>query len=137
MKRSMKKKRLSCTGISGVKRQITPEENQFFEQMHERNISAQIYNNRGRLIPDTSVDLNRLNNTTSLIEPITAGEVAETIKFMKNKAPGESTINKTDLQNLPPVMINRLANILNASLAAGYFPKKNQRSRHHPHPQAW
>lgn len=34
-------------------------------------------------------------------------------------------------------MINRLANILNASLAAGYFPKKNQRSRHHPHPQAW
>lgn len=115
--------------------QITPEENQMFDKMHEDNISANI-NNRGRISPDTIVDLSKLSNTSSLTEPITSSEVVETIKHMENKAPGESTINKTDLQNLPPVMIARLTNIFNASLASGYFPGKFRGHNHSP-PQAW
>lgn len=104
--------------------QITPDDNQLFDQIHETNICAHVNNNRGRLSSDTTVDLSKLSNTSSLTEPITSREVTETIKHMKNKAPGESTINKTDLQNLPPVMIHRLTNIMNASLASGHFPKK-------------
>ena len=43
---------------------------------------------------------------------------------MKKKAPGESKIGHQIIKQLPDNIIEYIANIFNASLAAGYFPKK-------------
>ena len=43
---------------------------------------------------------------------------------MKRKAPGESKIGHQIIKQLPDNIIEYIANIFNASLAAGYFPKK-------------
>lgn len=59
-----------------------------------------------------------------MIAPITLEEITKVIKGIKNKAPGISLIRKPEVTNIPPTMIQCLINILNASLASGYFPQR-------------
>lgn len=70
------------------------------------------------------VNLQNLSHEDPLISPISVEDVTNGIKHIKNEAPGLSQIRKTELLQLPPIMIHRLASIYNASLASGYFPKR-------------
>ena len=77
-------------------------------------------NNRAKTSPYRKVNLTRLDNNNILISPITTDEINFHITKMKKKAPGESKIGYQIIKHI----INYLAQIFNASLASGYFPKK-------------
>ena len=81
-------------------------------------------NNRAKTSPYRKVNLTRLDNNNILISPITTDEINLHITKMKKKAPGESKIRYQIIKHLPENIINYLAQIFNASLASGYFPKK-------------
>ncbi|XP_042880256.1 uncharacterized protein LOC122258401 [Penaeus japonicus] len=77
-----------------------------------------------QLTPDPLVDLGNLLIEEPLTAPFTINDINKVIRSMKNKAPGISQIRKTDITNLPPIMIQRLLSICNAALASGYFPSR-------------
>lgn len=59
-----------------------------------------------------------------MTKPIIATDISSTIRNFKNRAPGESKINKTILSKLPEAAVNRLQKILNLALSMGLFMEK-------------
>lgn len=71
--------------------QITHEENKKFDQNHERQIKQFFDQNQARTKPYAIANLNRDNYLT---KPIKIYEITAVINKFKNKAPGESRVNK-------------------------------------------
>ena len=103
---------------------ITDEDNEEFDEDHERRVLQELNERMHRTIPYNAADPTRLQENNTLTRKITEYEITNTIKSMKNNAPGESGIKKPALENLPPIAIKTLQNILNAALSAGYFPDR-------------
>lgn len=78
--------------------------------------------NRERITPHHTSDLSRLNGENPLTDRITTEEINFIIKRLRKTCPGQSGINKTILSHLPLCAIERLAEIYNSTLSAGYFP---------------
>ena len=72
--------------------------------------------------PHDTADFNRLNPACKYSKPIPPIEVYNTITSFKYKAPGDDSINKQHLSNLPKIFIVQLAHIFTACLSMGYFP---------------
>lgn len=71
------------------------------------------------------VSLERLSPEDELLRPIKPDDILLKIRQQKSrKAPGKSKIDKEILTKLPRNMIKSLTSILNACLAAGYFPDR-------------
>ena len=83
-----------------------------------------INNNRPKTVPYKKTNISRLAEGDLLTSPITVNDIKLCIKNMKKKAPGESNIGYQIIKQLPDNIIEYIANIFNASLASGYFPKK-------------
>ena len=83
-----------------------------------------INNNRPKTAPYKKANISRLSEGDLLTSVITIEEIKKCIKNMKKKAPGESKIGYQIIKQLPDNIIEYIANIFNASLASGYFPKK-------------
>ena len=103
---------------------INPEDNEEFDRQHEQMVENYINNNMQRLRPYINGNSNRLNNNNSLTKPIEVWEIKTIIRNFKDKAPGESGIRKTVMQNLPNVAIIKLKDIYNWALSMGYYPIK-------------
>lgn len=103
---------------------ISDEENQSFDRETEERVMEDIREQTELLNTDPMVNLQNLSHEDPLISPISVEDVTNGIKHIKNEAPGLSQIRKTELLQLPPIMIHRLASIYNVSLASGYFPKR-------------
>ena len=100
---------------------ISPEENINFDQQNEDRVENFIRNNKQRIEPYHTADLNRLEADNYLTRPITSKNITDIIKEFKNKAPGKSEINKQILANMPTIAIDRLKQILNLAISMGYF----------------
>ena len=72
--------------------------------------------------PHDTADFNRLNPVCKYSRQIPPIEVYNTIASFKYKAPGEDTITKKHLINLPKIFFVQLAHIFTACLSMGYFP---------------
>ena len=104
---------------------ITEEENENFDQEFELEVETLLENQRELTQPSQTADFSKLEYDNPLTRRITPREVKAIIKSFKNgKAPGGTGVNKAILEKLPNKMVARLCNIFNASLAAGYFPRK-------------
>ena len=72
--------------------------------------------------PHDTADFNRLNPACKYSKLISPIEVSNTITSFQHKAPGEDSINKDHISNLPKIFIVQLAHIFSACLSMGYFP---------------
>jgi hypothetical protein len=63
-----------------------------------------------------------LTPNTGVGRKITADEIIQIIKKMKEKSPGESGITKQYLKNLPYYFLQHIAHIFNCALSIGFFP---------------
>lgn len=99
-------------------------------------------NNINRITPFEHSNLLRLG-TSTIDRTIEIDEVKEIIHKLKRTSPGGSGINKIILNKLPDMAINRLTDIYNNTLSAGYFPDawkkaivrlipKSNKSPYHP-----
>ena len=100
----------------------------FREDREERDEDTEVVydhmqNNLHRCIPYNTADITRLG-TGTIDTTIAKEDVKYIIKALKTTSPGESGINKTILAHLPDAAIQRLTNIYNSTLSAGYFPDK-------------
>ena len=100
---------------------ITEEENANYDIAHEERIMNYLEENYYRTQPYHLANLNRLNNEDSLIKPLQYFDMLRIIGNFKNKAPGNSGINKGILTKLPRVALERLDDIINILLSMGYF----------------
>lgn len=103
---------------------IDPEDNEEFDREHEQEIENYITDNVNRIEPYRHADLSRLEANNPLTKPIEMWEIKIIIKNFKDKAPGESGIRKTIIQNMPDIAIRKLKDIYNWALSMGYFPIK-------------
>ena len=101
---------------------INPEENRNYDLNHERIILQAINDNRIRIQSYETSDLSRLEINNVLTRPVTIHDIKRIIKNFKNKAPRKSGINKMILINLPESAYAQYAQIINHTLALGYFP---------------
>ena len=83
-----------------------------------------VNNNRPKTASYKKVNMTRLIEGNPLTSPITINDIKFFIRNMKKKAPGESKIGYQIIKKLPDNIIEYIANIFNACLASGYFPKK-------------
>ena len=105
--------------------QISPAENRDFDLAHEREVLLELERRGDELSTHQLVDLSRLDENNELTRPFDAQDISRIIKAFKNrKAPGNSGIAKRDLVHLPVQAQTYLADIFNACLSAGYFPRK-------------
>lgn len=80
-------------------------------------------NNAHITIPYDTADLTRLTGDNRPISLIPIQEIKAVLKSSKRISPGQSAINKQILTHLPDSGLERLQQILNSSLSAGYFPE--------------
>ena len=102
---------------------ISDEDNELFDEDHEVMVNEYIEQNWGRTQPYEFADLSRLDNNNPLTREITNEDIKLVIKQFKNKAPGESGINKTLLSQLPDELITDFRINLNLTLSMGLYPK--------------
>ena len=103
---------------------ISPEENATFDKHTEKEVKEYLLNNQEITIPYEIADLTRLERDSELTRPISVFDLMAIIAKTKNKAPGESGINKEVLKNLPRAALERMADIINILLSMGYFSVK-------------
>ena len=101
---------------------ISNEENLAFDATHEATINNYLRDNGYRIKPYQYANLNRLDENNFLTKPIKSVDIKQIIKSFKNKAPGESQVNKLLLSNITDKMIDKFKYILNLSLSMGYYP---------------
>ena len=101
--------------------EITEEENRDCDEDNERRVTEFVVRNKERTEPYEWADLGRLEGDNYLTAPVEIYDILAIIARMKNKAPGESGINKLILKNLPRIATERLAQIVNILLSMGYF----------------
>ena len=110
--------------------ELTDAENRAFDAAFEREVEEHLNHRAHEITPHVTIDLTRLTEDDPLAAPITQEDVVNTIKrFKKRKAPGKTGIRREDLANLPHKATQQLANILSASLSAGYFPTKFKQAK--------
>ena len=100
---------------------ITEEENVNYDIAHEERIMNYLAENYLRSQPYRLANLNRLNNEDPLTKPLQYFDMLRIIGNFKNKAPGNSGINKSILTKLPRAALERLNDIINILLSMGYF----------------
>lgn len=103
--------------------QISDDENEDFDEDNERTVLHFLDDNRDRILPHDTADYSRLTNNP-LTRRITVDELKTVVTKMKSTAPGLTGINKQVIMECSQSMIERLIDIFNASLSAGYFPDK-------------
>lgn len=104
---------------------ISDEDNRNFCHETQTLVEQTLQEEEHRHTPYDNIDLNRLVPGNTLLAPIPFHLVKSTISSFKNrKAPGHSKIDKNILQQIPDNMLVNLTHILNASLAAGIFPRR-------------
>ena len=101
--------------------EITEEENRDYDEYNERRVTESLVKNKERTEPNELADLGRLTGDNYLTAPVEIYDILAIIARMKNKAPGESGINKVILKNLPRISTEILAQIVNILLSMGYF----------------
>lgn len=101
---------------------ITPEENQHFDQNHEALVNQAIEDRIQDLLPYDTVDLDRLDPADPLLAPIELDDIKRIVRGFKNKAPGQSQVNRVIFKNLPLCMAEFYLITLNETLSMGYFP---------------
>lgn len=104
--------------------EITPEENANYDIDNERRVENYLAQNLERTMPYQYADIERLDRNNALTKPVTMTEVQVIIKKFKNKAPGESQINKLILSKLPEAALRRFIQIINLALSMGLYIKK-------------
>lgn len=107
---------------------ITPEENARFDAEHETTINDFLVEHQEELLPFDLVDLSRLDPANPITRPTTTREVKKVISNFKNKAPGNSQINKELLKQLPDPMLDSFTETINETLSMGYFPKMSKKA---------
>ena len=103
---------------------ISPEENQNFDVAKETEVEAFIAENIEKCQPNTFSDLSRLSSHNDIDSEISEEEIKRTINTFKNNTPGETSINKIIMKNVPDTAITKLKHIFNHALSMGYFPDK-------------
>ena len=101
---------------------ISAQENLNFDANHENRIKNEMERIIDQITPHYQVDYSRLNHDNILIKPITLLELEETLKTVKEKAPGFTGIKVSIIKNLTDSMKRKYIAIVNAALSCGYFP---------------
>ena len=95
---------------------ISDEENEDFDEETEEQINRIIESNNHILKPKELI--------TQYNIKVTRAEVIKTINSFKQRSPGQDTITKNHLANLPVNMIDDLVNIINSCINLGFIPKQ-------------
>ena len=101
---------------------ISEEENAEFDINNEQEVLRYLKANELRTIPYVTSDLTRLSEDNPLIKPVETHTIKNIIQKTKDKAPGESGIRNSILEQIPPIATQKLKNIFDHSLSMGYFP---------------
>ena len=105
--------------------QITPEQNQEFDQNYEQQVDQFLQQRGQELATHDRIDLSRLNQDNLYDAPFSTDDVKRAIKSFRNgRAPGPSGINKEDLLQLPEAGTTFLSAVFTACLSTGHFPTK-------------
>lgn len=100
---------------------ITPEEDADFCQINNNRVTDFLTNNTERISTHPTIDFHLLDNNFMTKEIIT-DDIKRRIFKLKDNSPGQSSISKKILLNLPDQALENLRNIFNACLCSGYFP---------------
>lgn len=95
-----------------------------FDQETEEKVTEDLAQQADQLNLDQYINLGNLTIEDPLLAALTMEEFIKVIRCIKNKTPGISQIRKLVITNIPPIIIHRLNDIFNASLASGYFPQR-------------
>ena len=101
---------------------ISQEENDGFDNDNELLVDNFLDQNQPRHKPNQVTDGTSPSIQEGFLPCITLEDFNRALKAFKNKAPGESGINKKTLTECPDNIKLALVNIYNASLNLGYFP---------------
>lgn len=74
---------------------ISDLENQQYDRQAEITVREYLNNNNYKITVHQTSDINRLQNNSLLIQPITLEDIKTTIESFKTNTPGETIINKT------------------------------------------
>ena len=103
---------------------ISPEENREFDINNEIRVNNFLNNNRGRMTPYATSNMERLIEADPLLKPAQLYDIKRIIREMKDKTPGESGIRKRIIEKLPTIALNKLKDIINHAISMGYFPER-------------
>lgn len=103
---------------------IFPQENIEYDRDQEVKVESYLEGNQIRVTTYRCSDLNRLQGENYIDTLISVQEIKQVIKNFKNNTPGETSINKTVLKNIPIRALSTLQMLFNHSLSLGYIPKK-------------
>ena len=90
---------------------ITPEEDINFDRGNTAQVNDFLQRQHQRITPSPTANIDTLNNNIFSIRPITTQEVKNNIRRTRNKAPGQSKINKTVIEQCPDHVIDMLTNM--------------------------
>lgn len=104
---------------------ITDDENENFDDEHEKFVLDWISNKIDETTPTDTVN----KNIVPTAEKITERELLHHLRKFKEKTPGLTGITKNILMNLPQKGIDIILEIFNATLSAGYFPDELKKTK--------
>ena len=101
---------------------INDVDNQHFDRNQENIVLDYLRLHPQDILPYPTVDINRLDPEDPIMRPTTPREIKRIISNFKNKAPGESQVNRILLSKLPDCMYDFFSELTNETISMGYFP---------------
>ena len=102
---------------------ISPEENQNFDQANEHRVNQTLINNSDKITPKMQINLQEIRDENQNLT-FSIYDVAMAIKYIANKAPGPDTLKKAYLSNLPANIIAIITHLFNCSYQTGNYPSQ-------------
>ena len=109
---------MSMTWASVFKSNIGKE----FKNVNTYKVQNWYNTNKHKLIQHNIINFTRLPPNHPILRQISCEEVLNTIKTLKDKAPGPSGIKASQIKYLPKNFISAFHNIFNSILSTNYYP---------------
>ena len=106
----------------GIMKNNPPRDNQTIKQ-HLENIEMWRLTNLANILPELTVNLNRLDKNNPLTTQIKLKDTIYYMNKIKSKAAGTSGLTPIIIKHTPIKTAIHITRLLNASLCTGYFPQ--------------
>ncbi|CAL4085533.1 unnamed protein product [Meganyctiphanes norvegica] len=100
---------------------ISPEENTNYCQDNERRVKEELQNKTQEITTEWIINLDEIRDNSNRL-PFSNLDILNTIKSLKNRAPGPTGLRKPFFSNLPPNIISNICHLFNCCYATGIYP---------------
>ncbi|CAL4198608.1 unnamed protein product, partial [Meganyctiphanes norvegica] len=86
-------------------------------------VENELRRNTNELTTEWTINLQNIRNIRNNALPFNNLDIVNSIRSLKNRAPGASGIRKPYFSNLPPNIISNICHLFNCCYAVGIYPK--------------